>query len=434
MRTSSARDIYDRSSRGDSAAPRSKSLVGDRYQPTPQPAAARGRDADARDGGRSKPTPDSTTSIRAGSARGDSRAAIKPAPDQRPSDVVRGRTEPANARPGVAGRGATSIAAAGTPRSMTSNTIVRQTTAPRLNPNSVTNRMVARSQHGSYGGHVRVYDPYCNVHPYAHVWGYQSPYHWHCGSGGFAWSFSLWHPWFVARAGFWGDCHRDWWWYRSTCYSPPSSCYWWYPSSVYCPTYLYVPSTVVYRETTYVEAEPAPAIQPAAAGGGKELAPRTLADKYLELGDFYFRAGRYDEAADAYARARTYAPNDAGLHLVLADAAFADGDYHFAAHLLGEALRLDPNLATVKFDKRTLYGNPADFDAQMASLDRYLADKPYDAMAHLVRGYNLLFSDRPLTAVAAFRRVLEIDPSQATASRFLAALETPEGAAEAPLR
>ena len=429
MRGSAARDLYDRSSRGDSNAPRTKSLLGDRYQPTPQPNPARSSDAAVRDAGRSKPAPAPADAIRAGSARGDSRATVKSDAGHRPADVVRGRTEPANPI-----RGGTSIAAAGAPRSMTSSTIVRQTTAPRLNPNSVTNRMVARSQPYQHGGHVRVYDPYCDVHPYAHVWGYQSPYHWHCGSGGFAWSFSLWHPWFAVRAGLWGDCHRDWWWYRSTCYSPPSSCYWWYPSSVYCPTYLYVPSTVIYRETTYVEEAPAAAIQPAAAGGGKELAPRTLADKYLELGDFYFRAGRYGEAADAYARARTYAPNDAGVHLVLADAAFAEGDLHFAAHLIGEALRLDPSLATVKFDKRTLYGNATDFDAQMASLDRYLAEKPYDAMAHLVRGYNLLFSDRPLTAVAAFRRVLEIEPSNATASRFLAALETPEGASDAPLR
>ena len=158
-----------------------------------------------------------------------------------------------------------------------------------------------------------------------------------------------------------------------------------------------------------------------------------MAQKYVELGDFYFRGGRYDEAADAYARARTYAPADAGVHLVLADASFATGDYHFAAFLIKEALRLDPALAAVKFDKRTLYGDAKQFEAQMLELDRYLAEHPFDAMAHLVQGYNLLFSDRALSSVASFRRVLEISPGDAAAERFLVALETPE-AGEAGIR
>ena len=42
--------------------------------------------------------------------------------------------------------------------------------------------------------------------------------------------------------------------------------------------------------------------------------------------------------------------------------------------------------------------------------DSYLAKQPYDAMAHLVRGYNLRFSGQPAEATKAFERLLEIDP------------------------
>lgn len=150
-----------------------------------------------------------------------------------------------------------------------------------------------------------------------------------------------------------------------------------------------------------------------------------LAEKYFKLGDFYFRAGRFADAADAYARARTYAPDDAALHFVLADAAFATGDYHFAAFLISEALRLDPALVTAEVDKRGFYGDPKLFDEHMAALEKYVADKRYDVSGHIVRGYNLYFSGRPTAAVAAFRRAIELAPGHRTATAFLEVLEPP---------
>ena len=162
-----------------------------------------------------------------------------------------------------------------------------------------------------------------------------------------------------------------------------------------------------------------------------EATPESLARKYVELGDYYFKAGRFGEAVDAYSKARSYAPDDASVHFVLADAVFATGDYHFAAFLIAEALRLDPSLASAETDKRLFYGDPKVFDAQMEALDRYLDIKPYDAQAHLVRGYNLRFSDKKEAAIAAFRRVLEIADTRA-AQIFLDAL-APK-AADAPAK
>jgi tetratricopeptide (TPR) repeat protein len=161
-----------------------------------------------------------------------------------------------------------------------------------------------------------------------------------------------------------------------------------------------------------------------------EATPESLARKYVELGDYYFKAGRFSDAVEAYGKARSYAPNDASVHFVLADAVFATGDYHFAAFLIAEALRLDPSLATAETDKRLFYGDPKVFDEQMAALDRYL-DISSTTQAHLVRGYNLRFSDKKEAAIAAFRRVLEI-ASASAAQVFLDAL-VPK-AADAPAK
>ena len=121
------------------------------------------------------------------------------------------------------------------------------------------------------------------------------------------------------------------------------------------------------------------------------------------------------------------------MHFVLADAAFASGDYPFAAFRIGEALRLDPSMATADTDKRLFYGDPKAFEEQMATLDKHLASKPYDAQAQLVRGYNLRFSGQPVAAVEAFRRVLEIAPENRAAATFLAVL-APAAAKESATR
>ncbi|MCA8975993.1 MAG: tetratricopeptide repeat protein [Planctomycetes bacterium] len=270
------------------------------------------------------------------------------------------------------------------------------------------------------------------------------------GHGCYRSCFSLAWPLYLSSVFSWSGCHHTCWW---DTWSDPywsSSRYWWYPSSTYCPTYLYVPSS-----TVIIESEPdAP---PAEGDGAGEEAPDEsgasngegevivassgapsagstsgdLANKYLDLGDFYFKAGRFSDAADAYARARTYAPDDAALHFVLADAAFAIGDYHFAAFLIAEGLRLDPGLASAKADKRDFYGDAKLFDEHMAALDSYLEDKPYDASAHLIRGYNLCFSERSAAAIVAFQRVLEIAPDHRAARMFLEAL-LPAPSAEEP--
>ncbi len=251
------------------------------------------------------------------------------------------------------------------------------------------------------------------------------------GFGAFAVSSWLWNPWSYCRSYYWDNCYSYSWyqrWSRPYC---ASASYWWYPSTTYCPIYLQVPSSVV------VVDNPAPAGERVAAPAGdvvvrspalpadvgaRGLPADDLAAKYVELGRFYFQANRFAEAADAYARARTYSPDDGALHFELADAAFATGDYYYAAFLIAEALRLDPTLANADADKRDYYGDEKLFDLHMETLERYLESRPYDAQAHLVHGYNLRFSAQPEAAAAAFRRVLEITPENRAAQTFLAAL------------
>lgn len=261
------------------------------------------------------------------------------------------------------------------------------------------------------------------------------------GWGGFSpwiWNVGVLAPYYAWHTNYWNTCYQSSYWNNwSTPNALPSS-YWWYPTSTYCPTYLYVPNSVaagtpqVQGSAAAVAAGADAVARPRAGEGSRAADALALAESYVELGDFYFQSSRYDDAAEAYAKARNYMPDDASVHLVLADAVFANGDYHYASFLVSEAVRLEPGIVTADTDKRAFYGRVEDFEAHLNALQRYCADKPYDAWAQLLLGYNLRFSDRPTRATSSFRRVLELDRDNPTARAFLADLEPPPAAAGTP--
>lgn len=305
--------------------------------------------------------------------------------------------------------------------------------APRLNPrsSSITSGVRAYGSTWRHGNGSYYNSRHCNTWG---VWWWPQTSHWSLHSH--YCNVSLWMPWYWANTYWWDNCYTSTWSYRWSRPYSVSTNYWWYPASSYCPTYYFVPS--LYSSNGYVPvenvAEPisteisyADSVPAAGGAGRRDLPPESLAKKYVELGDFYFAGGRFTEALDAYNRARGYAPQDASVHFLAADAAFATGDYPYAAYLITEAVRLDPAIVGADTDKRLYYGSPKSFEDQMAQLDTYLTDKPYDAQAQLVRAYNLRFSDRPTAALAAFRRVLEIAPDNRTAQAFVSAL-APAGA------
>jgi tetratricopeptide (TPR) repeat protein len=197
------------------------------------------------------------------------------------------------------------------------------------------------------------------------------------------------------------------------------------PTTVYYDSYDGIIDTVV----DVREAEPSPSGEvihvEAKPRVAKPESKESLAQRQVALGDFYFREGRFGEAVEAYRRALDHVPEDGTVHLALADALFATGDYHQAAYVIGKALELDPELAAVQVDKRAFYGDPTLLDKQLDTLKRYIEDKPFDAAAHFMLGYNLRLTGQLDGARRAFERVLELDGDHAAARMFLDALARP---------
>ena len=247
--------------------------------------------------------------------------------------------------------------------------------------------------YGYWGGY---YGSYCG-----YGWGFRGYYPWYglCGPYlGWGWSFGF--------GWCWGNYWRNWDYYWN-----------WYGPS-YRTVYVYAPpaeaySTVVYETVVYADDEE----QEASAGedvlvrdgtgvegqaplpAQREAGRNRAADYYLTLGDRAFRDSRYGDAVHYYAKAVDYSKGDGVLYLILSDSLFATGDYHYAAYALRKALELEPDLAWSVVDKHTFYSDPAEFDRQLAVLERYLEDHFEDADARLVLAANYLFGNRPAAAV-----------------------------------
>ncbi|MBL8861407.1 MAG: hypothetical protein JNK02_05285 [Planctomycetes bacterium] len=239
--------------------------------------------------------------------------------------------------------------------------------------------------------------------PYGDVWGGTGWYWNTCWTGGWWWGFGYGWP--------YGSC---WWGWPSywSCYWPWGygwSTWGWYSSPWIYSGVVYVDSTpevVVIREEA-----PAPAVEPAAApapaGAPPQVAPEiragleSSADESLAAGDTAFREGRYSDAVRHYARAVEFAPERGSLWLILSDALFATGDYHYAAYALRKSLELDATLLEPLVDKHEWYGDPAEFDRHIAWAEAYLRDRVLDEDARLVLAANYLFARRHASAVDA---------------------------------
>ena len=121
-----------------------------------------------------------------------------------------------------------------------------------------------------------------------------------------------------------------------------------------------------------------------------EPAPQTQADTYFENGVTSFEAGRYGEAAMAFAAAMELSPEDRILPFAYAQAMFANKQYSDSAKVLRMALQnVSPEEQGV-FYPRGLYANDDALFEQIEELLDKAEDYGFDGDLQLLLGYHLL--------------------------------------------
>jgi hypothetical protein len=272
---------------------------------------------------------------------------------------------------------------------------------------------------------------------WASGWTHHSPVWNGCCSSPWWWwgTSSCWWPW-------WGPCWSYGYWFNHCGFWWNGSPYYAYPYGFYCsPPPIYY-SYVIYDtsappdEQTVEYQDPAPAAEgegeiatPAMSDatsahdtsiGGSQAMNRAVSE-YLALGDRAFREARYSDAVYAYAKATEYAPNEGVLHLILSDALLATGDYHYAAYSLRKAIELDPRLIDAQVDKHSFYGDPSEFDRQLALLARYVEDHFVDDDARLLLAANYLFASRPNQAADLLDSAFSLAVRESNAGKVISA-------------
>jgi tetratricopeptide (TPR) repeat protein len=227
-----------------------------------------------------------------------------------------------------------------------------------------------------------------------------------------------WNAWGSGYGWFW--CPTQWattCWWEAYWYNGGSWNYGYRPSFYYSGPFTPPSYTVIVQvnqEPIYIEEEqaspqvqvaeaiaPAPAVVPAI---------NRAAEYYLTLGDRAFRGGRYSDAVHHYGKAVEYSPGEGILYLILSDALFATGDYHYGAFALRKAFDLDPGLVDLTVDKRSFYDRPVDLDAQMTRARTFILQYPADNDARLMLLANEVFTGNPDAAL----RLLSEPQSTAT--------------------
>ncbi len=143
------------------------------------------------------------------------------------------------------------------------------------------------------------------------------------------------------------------------------------------------------------------------------------AEAQLALGNACMQAGRYADAAAAYARSLAAAPGNASAHNNLAVAFAEQRLFDRAIPHYREALRLDPRYAEAHYNLGNALRELARYGEAVACYDRALALRPDWPGAHCNRGLALAAQGQQGSAEAAYRAALALDPDHAEAQNNL---------------
>jgi tetratricopeptide (TPR) repeat protein len=95
-------------------------------------------------------------------------------------------------------------------------------------------------------------------------------------------------------------------------------------------------------------------------------------DQAIAAAETYLKQGRYYLAADSYAMASIYKPDDAATFAGRAHALFVAGEYISSALFLGRAIELSPEYVQRKVDLVALLADKDKLDSRMADLEGWL--------------------------------------------------------------
>lgn len=130
----------------------------------------------------------------------------------------------------------------------------------------------------------------------------------------------------------------------------------------------------------------------------------------VTIGDRLFRVGNTKKAEERFEQAAKSSPDDAAPFVRLAQVEFLRGDYADAAERFRQAHDADPSWLVRAPNIVSIYGEPRDFEKQIARLESRLLLEPGDRDAWLVLGAQLYLAGQTRRASDVFVRLTDRKP------------------------
>jgi len=108
--------------------------------------------------------------------------------------------------------------------------------------------------------------------------------------------------------------------------------------------------------------------------------------RHMQAAEDYLRAGKYYKAADSFALALIYGPDNPQALVGKSHALFAAGEYMSSALFLSRALAIRPDYAKSKIDLVTLLGDRSRLARRIGELEQWSARSGSPALG-LLLGY-----------------------------------------------
>lgn len=171
-------------------------------------------------------------------------------------------------------------------------------------------------------------------------------------------------------------------------------------------------STAMTPTSASQPATSAPTPAPATSGAAPE-------SKVLN-GETAFRNGDYPAAIDDWKNAITDGSRNPVLVLLLGQAYFAAGEYQEAATATQAAMHALPEdrWGLVVSNRKELYTKPSSYIFQLRQLEDAVNDKPNDPAQRFLLGYHYAYLGYPTAAVAQLDKVIELEPRDRMAAQL----------------
>lgn len=166
-------------------------------------------------------------------------------------------------------------------------------------------------------------------------------------------------------------------------------------------------------------------------GGAPATAPAELPEDPLVTGDVLLRAGKYEEAVEAYRKVVEDEPDNSVAKFALADALFAVGKYNESTYTLRLGLMQDPEWLDATVNKGDIFPTAEEFERLLDELEAYATERPFDSSAWYLLGFQQYFHNRFDAAETSLRRADEVLPGDDLTGRTIEKVTARRAAFEA---